>query len=40
LSEEISKSQAYIDRVRANEQRGAGLDALEAPELSLGTERE
>ena len=39
LSEEISKSQAYIDRVRANEQRGAGLDALEAPELSLGTER-
>jgi uncharacterized protein YaaN involved in tellurite resistance len=40
LSEEISKSQAYIDRVRANEQRGAGLDALEAPELSLGTERQ
>ena len=39
LSEEISKSQAYIDRVRANEQRGAGLDALEAPELSVGTER-
>jgi uncharacterized protein YaaN involved in tellurite resistance len=32
LSQEITKSQAYIDRVRANEQRGAGLDALGAPE--------
>ena len=32
LSEEITKSQAYIDRVRANEQRGPGLDALGAPE--------
>jgi hypothetical protein len=30
LSEEITKSQAYIDRVRANEQRGPGIDALGA----------
>ena len=40
LSEEISKSQAYIDRVQANEQRGAGLDALGGPELSRGTEHQ
>ena len=28
LSTEITKSQAYLDRVRSNEARGAGLDAL------------
>jgi uncharacterized protein YaaN involved in tellurite resistance len=28
LSEEITKSQAYLDRARANETRGQGLDAL------------
>jgi uncharacterized protein YaaN involved in tellurite resistance len=32
LSEEIIKSQAYIDRVRAAEQRGPGIDALGTPE--------
>jgi uncharacterized protein YaaN involved in tellurite resistance len=32
LSEEITKSQAYIDRVRAAEQRGPGIDALGSPE--------
>ena len=32
LSEEVEKSQAYIDRVRANEQRGPGLDALGTPQ--------
>ena len=31
LSEEVSKSQTYIDRVRANEQRGSGIDALGTP---------
>ncbi len=28
LSTEITKSQSYIDRVRSNEQRGPGIDAL------------
>ena len=28
LSAEVERSQAYIDRVRANEERGPGLDAL------------
>ena len=31
LSSEVTKSQAYIDRVRETEQRGAGLDALGTP---------
>jgi uncharacterized protein YaaN involved in tellurite resistance len=33
LSEEVSKSQTYIDRVRANEQRGSGIDALGTPRI-------
>jgi len=32
LSQEITKSQAYIDRVRAAEERGPGIDALGAGE--------
>jgi hypothetical protein len=28
LSTEITKSQAYVDRARANETPGSGLDAL------------
>jgi uncharacterized protein YaaN involved in tellurite resistance len=32
LSTEVEKSQTYIDRVRANEQRGPGLDALGTPQ--------
>jgi uncharacterized protein YaaN involved in tellurite resistance len=32
LSEEITKSQAYIDRVRSAEQRGPGIDDLGAPQ--------
>ena len=32
LSQEVTRSQAYIDRVRASEQRGPGIDALGMPE--------
>ena len=35
LSTEVTKSQAYIDRVRESEERGTGLDALETPRPSI-----
>ena len=37
LSTEIDKSQTYIDRVRASETRGSGLDAGAGAELTAGS---